>query len=291
MSIKEDVKKDFGSDILLSANSIIDRKLVTIPVSPALDIILNGGIPEGSFVIFTGHPKCGKLQRLTDIIYTPYGPTTIGKIKIGDIICHPNGQTSNVIGVYPQGKQDIYEIKFNDGSKTYCGLDHNWTVSRNNRETKYITLTLGEILKEGLTYSDRWKWKIPLTRPVYFKQQKKLIIDPYILGCLIGDGSFTKNTTFSGIDSYIIHKMQQFCKQRGLSFKSKSYKDHSIIGIIDSNTLVKNTVIRDLKKLKLYGHNGHHKFIPKIYKYASTNNRWKLIRGLMDTDGWNFFLS
>ena len=58
MSIKEDVKKDFGSDILLSANSIIDRKLVTIPVSPALDIILNGGIPEGSFVIFTGHPKC-----------------------------------------------------------------------------------------------------------------------------------------------------------------------------------------------------------------------------------------
>ena len=60
MAVKEDVKKDYGSDIILSANAIIDRKSIVIPVSPALDLVLQGGIPEGSFVVFTGQPKCGK---------------------------------------------------------------------------------------------------------------------------------------------------------------------------------------------------------------------------------------
>ncbi len=60
MSIKEEVNKSFGDDIVLSANSVLDTKVMNIPISPSLDIILNGGVPEGSFVIFTGQPKCGK---------------------------------------------------------------------------------------------------------------------------------------------------------------------------------------------------------------------------------------
>ena len=60
MGIKEAVSKDFGKDIMLSANSIVDRNSIIIPVGPALDMVLNGGIPEGSFVVLTGQPKCGK---------------------------------------------------------------------------------------------------------------------------------------------------------------------------------------------------------------------------------------
>ena len=60
MTIKEEVTKTFGEDIILSGNAIVDKNILTIPVSPSLDIVLNGGIPEGSFVVFTGQPKCGK---------------------------------------------------------------------------------------------------------------------------------------------------------------------------------------------------------------------------------------
>tara|TARA_B100002019_G_scaffold29462_1_gene23395 strand:+ start:4922 stop:5935 length:1014 start_codon:yes stop_codon:yes gene_type:complete len=60
MSIQTDIKKSFGDDIILSANSVVDKKIINIPISPSLDIALNGGIPEGSFVILTGQPKCGK---------------------------------------------------------------------------------------------------------------------------------------------------------------------------------------------------------------------------------------
>lgn len=288
--LKEEVIKQFGDEIILSGNALVDKAVLTIPVSPALDIVLNGGIPEGSFVVLTGQPKCGKLLRTNEIIYTPSGPITIGQIKLGDVICHPNGKTSNVIGVYPQGKKDIYRVKFNDGSVSHCGLEHNWTVSKNNRKTNYVTMTLEEILKEGLRYNDRWKWKIPLTKPVYFEQKQKLKINPYILGCLIGDGGLTQGTPrITSSDDFIINKFRDFCYTRDLSFKkvSGSSYDYSISGKTRGNLMTRNTLTRDLKKLALYGLSSHGKFIPRAYKYASIDNRWKLIRGLMDTDGNN----
>lgn len=74
MTLKEDVIKNFGDDIILSGNAIVDKKVLTIPVSPALDMALNGGIPEGSFVILTGQPKCGKTTSSLDFAATAQKP-------------------------------------------------------------------------------------------------------------------------------------------------------------------------------------------------------------------------
>lgn len=60
MSIKDSISKDFGADIILSASTVVDNESLVIPVSPSIDMILGGGIPEGSFVVLTGQPKCGK---------------------------------------------------------------------------------------------------------------------------------------------------------------------------------------------------------------------------------------
>lgn len=68
--IQEEVKKAFGDDIMISANAVVDQKVVNIPVAPSLDIVLNGGIPEGSFVVLTGQPKCGKTTTSLDFAAT-----------------------------------------------------------------------------------------------------------------------------------------------------------------------------------------------------------------------------
>lgn len=80
-SIKEDVKKTFGDNIILSGNAIVDRKSIVIPVSPSLDILLNGGIPEGSFVVLTGQPKCGKTTTSLDFAATAQKPEYQGGSK------------------------------------------------------------------------------------------------------------------------------------------------------------------------------------------------------------------
>ena len=81
MSLKEDVVKNFGDNIILSGNALIDKKSVIIPVSPALDIILSGGIPEGSFVILTGQPKAGKTSLSLDFASTAQKPEYKGTLK------------------------------------------------------------------------------------------------------------------------------------------------------------------------------------------------------------------
>lgn len=69
-TVKEDVKKQFGSEVILNGNAIVDKESIIIPVSPSLDIILNGGVPEGSFVVLTGQPKCGKTTTSLDFAST-----------------------------------------------------------------------------------------------------------------------------------------------------------------------------------------------------------------------------
>jgi recombination protein RecA len=74
MAIKEAVIKNFGDNIIVDGKALIDKKLMTIPISPALDIILGGGIPEGSFVVLTGQPKCGKTTTSLDFAATAQKP-------------------------------------------------------------------------------------------------------------------------------------------------------------------------------------------------------------------------
>ncbi len=81
MSLKDDVVKNFGDDIILSGNAIVDKKNVIIPISPSLDIVLNGGIPEGSFVVLTGQPKCGKTTTSLDFAATAQKPEYKGALK------------------------------------------------------------------------------------------------------------------------------------------------------------------------------------------------------------------
>ena len=64
-TIKELTKK-FGDGVVLSADQIIESKKAIIPWSPCIDIILGGGIPEGSWITLTGVPKCGKTTTQLD---------------------------------------------------------------------------------------------------------------------------------------------------------------------------------------------------------------------------------
>lgn len=55
----KEIIEQYG-DIFTKGQAFLDKPKRIISVSPALDIILGGGIPEGSYVVFSGNPKCGK---------------------------------------------------------------------------------------------------------------------------------------------------------------------------------------------------------------------------------------
>jgi recombination protein RecA len=81
MTLKDDVKKNFGNEVIQSASALMDRESVVIPLSPALDMVLGGGIPEGSFCVLTGQPKCGKTTTSLDFAATAQKSEYQGSLK------------------------------------------------------------------------------------------------------------------------------------------------------------------------------------------------------------------
>lgn len=57
--IENAILKQFGS-VFMEASTLKEDPPVTIPTTPQADIMLGGGIPEGSFVVISGPPGLGK---------------------------------------------------------------------------------------------------------------------------------------------------------------------------------------------------------------------------------------
>jgi phosphate starvation-inducible protein PhoH len=235
----------------------------------------------------------GKAQPLYSKILTPSGWTTMGKIKIGDYVLTPNGKKSKVCGIFPQGKKHIYEIVFHDGSKTRCCLEHLWEINAptgwNRRKTgsKKVVNTqyVIDFLREKEIRKSTTNISIDLIEPIK-TENINLPLDPYLVGCLIGDGCLTTNTPkFTTKDIEILEQLQETLNEN-IKIKSCSGNnyDYNFVDSLSRKTKV-NSLTKSLKELGIHGKKSYEKIIPPIYINSGTEQKLNLIRGLMDTDG------
>ncbi len=66
--IKKMIEDSYGAGILVNGTSFLDDTQQIISVSPAVDMMLGGGIPEGSWVNIIGKPKTGKTSETLQIL-------------------------------------------------------------------------------------------------------------------------------------------------------------------------------------------------------------------------------
>lgn len=254
---------------------------------------VNALIENGGGVVLAG-TGAGKDQPLTSKILTPNGWTTMGNIQVGDEIFTPKGTTTRVIGVFPQGNQDVYEIQFHDGSKTKCGIGHLWKVKYPKHF--YTSQTENRIVqtKDIIEFLNRkssdihtpGNVSIPLVDPIEYSK-KDIILDPYLLGVLIGDGTFGNSQLVSSADESILCYVRETIKPMGLHLVHSENVDYRISKQEKQKTFPpsSNELTETLKVLGLYKTKSYNKFIPSLYKIGSIKQRFDLIRGLMDTDG------
>lgn len=260
---------------------------VGIPTNlPIWDRLIGGGLRSPSVNVIVARQKIGKALSNDSLVYTEFGPKYIKDIKVGDIICHPNNGLTEVVGVFPQGVKNTYRVWFNDNNYVDCCEDHLWTVKFYKRK-KYETLTT----KELLTYETRLKSKcqqhrfsIPKFNELIFNNCDNLEINPYLLGILIGDGSITKSLGFTVADKFIAKEVKKLLpNDMTIKFGRKYY--YRIIRKVRS-PIGKTSLRLALEKLNLFGKKSINKHIPKEYLYSNIENRWSLLQGLMDTDGY-----
>lgn len=246
------------------------------------------GIDEGTYIMLIGKSGSGKGNLLSANIVTPSGYRKMGDLSVGDEVCTPDGKSAKILNIFPLGKKDVYKVSFTDDTYMLTNDEHLFTVEylcwdRHKEKTyrKSKTVEVKELMKDYKDAKNKLKYYIPLTKPVNF-DPVNLPIDPYLLGALIGDGSLTHkhSLVFSNVESDIIDKINYIINRDydGCLNPKKNGRDYSIK---NCNKVLKNS----LEKLGLIGSRAWEKFIPEIYKYASSYERLELLRGLIDTDG------
>lgn len=252
---------------------------------------------EKTKMVFVDGPAgTAKAQPLDAKILTPSGYTTMGDLKINDLIYTQSGSTTRVVGIFPQGIRKIFKVSFSDGTSTECCDDHLW-LTQTYCDRTYRKKVNGVCIKQprqgnvktlkeirhtlNVGNSKKINHSIPVCNPVKFNENAH-IIHPYILGVLLGDGCITQHTVFTTTDSEILEKVDGLLP---VNHSINRIKDDAISYRIVGKDQ-QNLVLEELKRLNLMGCNSLTKFIPAEYLYDSIDNRLLLLQGIMDTDGW-----
>lgn len=266
---------------------------------------------------FGGSRGGGKMQPLDAKVLTPKGWVEIGSLAVGDAVTNPEtGGSQRVIGVYPQGVLDIYEVVFDDGAKTRVGLEHLWAYKCANRmrpntkrskqrdwlldefgmdasaSGRYSGFRVGTTaeLKEELGTGGHDP-RIPLTSPVLFDVNGRAgtgAVPPYLIGLLLGDGSISKNGRFLMTTGDA--EIAEYLVSLGFNQSGDIPERVTASGVYPSWYLARGQELwRPLYNWAndhgVNGVTGALKFIPKYVFTAGIEYRVSVLRGLLDSDG------
>jgi replicative DNA helicase len=272
---------------------------------PELDAILGTGLEKGELDLVIGFTSAGKAQPLDAGVLTPRGWRCMGDLRPGDEVVDPAGETSRVLGVYPQGVLPVYRLTFSDGSSCEASADHLWEVElwscrkqprtqrgvpARQKAVRLRQVLTTDQLRQRLEAGKRGPRLVPV-QPPEFPEQVVLPVDPYLLGLLLGDGSFTSGSVkFFSADAELIEAVRASVPARDELTVSAAPGRR-----LDQYRIVKrarhwpkgtpSATCAALRWLGLYGHPAQDKFVPEIYKLASSQTRLAVLQGLMDTDG------
>jgi len=248
---------------------------------------LNSYLERGTIEVAPLAYMRGRAQPLDTGVLTPDGFRPIGSLRIGDLVIGSNGRPTPVLGVYPQGRKEIFRVEAQDGASTLCCAEHLWqvlTAADRRREKPGRVLETREMLGK-LRGFHAHRYELPLlSAPVQFEPQD-VPLDPYALGLLLGDGCLTTKTTpsFTTADPELASALE--ASLEGIELEQKGAYDYVLRHGGRGGVIVANPVTAALRELDLAGVYSHTKFVPEQYLRNSPDVRIALLQGLLDSDG------
>jgi len=218
--------------------------------------------------------KSGNIKKASEIVVGDILMSSGGSSKVVDIKTH-----NSAYRIVTKNRQELFTSNntvFNLVSTTTKLSEKCYPPTWTGKFSEY----------ECKSKNFKHLYKIKLTG-VNFKFKHDIVIDPYFLGILLGDGSIINGIKITTMDDKIVEECVKQaavfnvnCSKYNEKNKSNTYRLH-----VDNYKNLKNPIIEELKKLDLFGTKCHNKFIPIKYKVASAECRKNILAGLIDTDG------
>ena len=103
-------------------------------------------------IIVEAGAGAGKALPNSTLIPTINGIKKVSDIKVGDFLYDRNGKPTKVLGVYPQGKKEVYKITFGDSREALCSNEHIWYIHKRtwSDKNKFEPYTVNQMLKERI---------------------------------------------------------------------------------------------------------------------------------------------
>lgn len=271
-----------------------------------------GGLEPGLVYVIAGRPGMGKAQPLDAKVLLADGTwRAMGELRFGDALASVDGAPNRVSAVHERGERDVFRVTLSDGRSTECCGDHLWRVMYRDWDAPRV-ITASKLA--SMLACTRYRKRLSVEVVSGHFGSGSLPLDPYVLGVLLGDGSF-RNTTarLTSADPEIVAAVQARLGEavevrrvvgsyaysltsRGIpgrliedgapQFRRRPYVGLEHLGSRSTWPRTVYPVQRALVSLGLAGLGSEDKFIPECYLSASRDDRLDLLRGLMDTDGW-----
>lgn len=228
-----------------------------------------------------GAPGAGKCFRSgTKVLMYDGMIKKVEDIKVGDYLMGPDSKKRRVFNL-SKGKDTLFEVKPVKGDSFYVTRNHILPLKFNcHCKEKVEKYSIEEFIK--LREYRKKRLKLYRSECINFPE-KEVLMDPYFIGCWLGDGNCA-NQGITTIDDEIIYYLKKIAEKFNMktTLVAKTGTNAVRVNITNGQCGGKpNEVLNILRKLNLI----HNKHIPDIYKINSRHNRLLLLAGLIDTDG------
>ena len=244
-------------------------------------------------VVIQAPAGSGKALTYDSLVVTTHGYKKIGELTLEDEVFGEDGFPHKILGIFPQGKQQVYKVIFSDDNVIKCSPNHYWTYQtknmRDSHSKNWRTNTIEEIYNGVQLQRNNGAWNVylPQCEPIQF-EEKDLPIDPYLLGVLLGDGALTTNgIVFTCAEQDLLEKVKNILLKYNCELHYKGQYDYRIKGEKGFGYHgVQDRISFAIDKLGLRDTDSHSKFIPTSYLFSSETQRLALLQGIIDTDGY-----
>ena len=216
----------------------------------------------------------GKALALDTLVPTPSGWTTMGDLRPLDVVYDEAGQPTTVQWVSPvMYDRPCYRITFANGESVVADANHKWAVRKHPHRALWVRTTQ-ELYEDGVRApsGDRqFQYAVDLPGALA-GQDVTLPVSPYTLGYWLGDGH-SYHAAITTMDTEVL----EYIRQDG--YNITEWTDHAQQGQARTYGILRLKTY--LAQLGLLGD----KHVPVAYLRASIEDRYRLLQGLMDSDG------